>query len=122
MAKKVLIVDDEPDIRTSIMEMVEKQGFGAETVPSGKKALEKLGKEKFDLVLLDMFMPEMSGRQVLEKIRASKELKRQKVAFLTVARLTEAGEDKIRELKPAAYILKPMDLKEFSAKLKGLLK
>jgi len=121
MAKKILIVDDEEDILTSIKMLVESMGYEAKTVSRGKKALETLKKEKFDLVLLDIFMPEMSGREVLEKIRKDSKIKKQKVAFLSVAQLSETGEDVVKKLKPVAYFQKPIDIKSFKAKLKKLV-
>ena len=122
MAKLVLVVDDEEDIRISVSEVVEGMGFKAKAVASGKEALIALEKEKFDLVLLDMFMPELSGRQVLEKIRSNRKTRGQLVAFLTVAQLNEAGREKIRELGAAEYILKPVDVDGLQQSLKRLLK
>ena len=95
MAKKILIVDDEGDIRTSVKMIIEGMGYEAKTAGSGKEALNMLKKERFDLVLLDVLMPEMSGRQVLEKIRADPKLKSQKAAFLTVVKLSEHGKNSI---------------------------
>ncbi len=122
MAKSVLVVDDEEDIRTSVKQVVESAGFTAKAVGSGKEALKALEKEKFDLVLLDMFMPEMIGLQVLEKIMQNKKTAGQKVAFLTVAQLNEAGKEKICSLNPIDYILKPVDVDVLTKKLGVWLK
>jgi CheY-like chemotaxis protein len=122
MVKKVLIVDDEPDIRTSIKQIVELEGFEAEAVGSGKEALAALKRGKFDLVLMDIFMPEMSGRDAVEKIRADPKLRKQKVAFLTVAKLSEAGSGIIKKLEPVAYLQKPVGITGFGRKLKELLR
>ena len=97
--KKILIVDDEEDILISIKELVESEGHEARTAINGGLALEMLKEEKFDLVLLDMLMPVMSGRKVLEKIRDNSNLKNQKVAFLTVVKLNKLGEKIIQKLK-----------------------
>lgn len=122
MTKKILVVDDEADIRLSVKQVIEGIGFQAKAVSSGKAALKALEKEGFDLVLLDVFMPEMSGRQVLEKIRQGKKTRGQKVAFLTVAQMNQAGKKKIAELKAADYIQKPVDVEDLSRKIKKLVK
>jgi CheY-like chemotaxis protein len=122
MVKTVLIVDDEQDIADSVKLLIDKLGYSAKTVNDGKSALNLLKKEKFDLVLLDMLMPQMSGREVLETIRKDSKLKNQKVAFLTVVQLGQAGTETVKKLKPAAYFQKPIiDLSEFKAQLKKLL-
>ncbi len=122
MAKKrVLIVDDQEDILASIRMLVENEGYEAKTVNNGKKALSALKQESFDLVLLDMLMPEMSGREVLEKIRDDPKLKNQKVAFLTVIKLSEPGKDFVKKLKPIEYFQKPIDVADFRKRLKKIL-
>lgn len=123
MAKSVLVVDDEADIANSVKQVVESLNFNAEVVDNGKDCLEKLKNNKFDLVLLDMLMPGLSGREVLEKIRADPKLKNQKVAFLTVVQLGMYGEKFIAKLKPVAYFQKPItDIADFKNKLKNILK
>lgn len=122
MVKKVLIVDDEKDIADSVKLVIDKLGYHAKTIGSGEEALAILKKEKFDLVLLDMLMPEMSGREVLVQIRKNNKLKNQKVAFLTVVQLGQEGESMINKLKPIAYFQKPItDINAFKQKLKKLL-
>lgn len=122
MAKKrVLIVDDQEDILTSVGMLVESEGYETKTANNGKQALAMLKKESFDLVLLDVLMPEMSGREVLEKIRKDPKLKNQKVAFLTVIRLSEPGKDVVKELKPIEYFQKPIDVADFRKRLKKIL-
>jgi len=122
MAKKVLIVDDQKDILTSVEMLVEGEGYKAKTASNGKQALAMLKKESFDLVLLDVLMPEMSGREVLQKIRKDSKLKKQKVAFLTVVQLSEAGKDVVKKLKPVDYFPKPIEVVNFKKRLKKILK
>jgi CheY-like chemotaxis protein len=119
--KKVLIVDDEEDILTSVKMLVEDSGYSAETVNSGGKALKALGEKKYDLVLLDILMPGMSGKEVLEKIRADPKLKNQKVAFMTVVQLAKQGEDSIKRLKPVEYFEKPVRIGDFRTRLQKVL-
>lgn len=121
MAKKVLIVDDQKDILTSVGMLVDCEGYEAKTANNGKQALEMLKKESFDLVLLDMLMPEMSGREVLQKIRDDSKLKNQKVAFLTVIQLSEPGKDVVEKIKPVEYFRKPINVKDFRKRLNKIL-
>jgi CheY-like chemotaxis protein len=122
MKKRVLVVDDEADITLSVKMLIENMGYECKLANSGKEALELLKKEKFDLVLLDILMPQMSGRQVLEKIRADSKLKNQKVAFMTVIQLSANGENFIKKLRPIEYFQKPiLDIKEFKIKLNRIL-
>jgi CheY-like chemotaxis protein len=117
MQKKILIVDDEEDILTSVKMFLDSLGYSAKTVNNGKDAIDLIKKEKFDLILLDMLMPEMSGKEVLERIRDDKKIAKQKVAFLTVVSLSQVGKAIINKLKPVAFIEKPVD----TVKLKQIL-
>ncbi len=122
MVKKILIVDDEKDIASSVKLLVDKLGYESKTVNDGESALEILKKEKFDLVLLDILMPEMSGREVLEKIRTVPKIKNQKVAFLSVVFLGQIGSKQLKKLKPVAYFQKPIiDIFDFKKRLKKIL-
>ncbi len=119
--KKILIVDDEKDVLISVRSFVESLGYKAKTSGSGKSALTTLKKEKFDLVLLDILMPNMSGKIVLEKIRDNPKLKNQKVAFLTVVRLDSEGKKFVKQLKPVDYINKPINTDDLKKRLKKIL-
>ena len=122
MAKKILIVDDQEDILESMGMLVENMGYEVKTTNNGKQALAMLKKESFDLVLLDILMPKMSGREVLQKIRKNPKLKNQEVAFLTVVQLSEAGKDVVKKLKPVDYFPKPIEVVNFKKRLKKILK
>jgi len=122
MTKKILVVDDEEDILTSVKQLVEISGYDGKTAIDGKQALKLLKQERFDLVLLDILMPEMSGRAVFEKIRADPKLKNQKVAFLTVVELGQEGIKAVKKLKPVEYFQKPINPDDFRKRLKKILK
>ncbi len=70
MKNSILIVDDEPGIRESLTDVLEDEGYRVESVESGEACLETLETGKFDVVLLDIWLPGMDGIQVLEKIQA----------------------------------------------------
>ena len=119
--KKILIVDDEVDILTSVKSFVESLGYKGKTAKGGQSALNMLSRSKYDLVLLDILMPRMSGKIVLEKIRDNPKLKNQKVAFLTVVRLNTEGRKIVKELKPVDYINKPINTADLKKRLKKIL-
>jgi len=123
MSKRVLIVDDEDDIRNSVKQLVESAGHETKTASSAKEALKILKTEKFDLVVMDIFMPEMSGTECVQEIRNDPKIKNQKIVFLTVAKLSESGKKIIDDLKPLDYINKPiLDIEKFTNTINKLLK
>jgi CheY-like chemotaxis protein len=122
MVKKILIVDDEEDITSSVKMLVDGMGFNSKVVENGMDALKALNREKFDLVLLDIMMPQMSGREVLEKIRADSKLKNTPVAFMTAIQLGSEGKSSVKKLKVVDYIQKPItDLDDFKRRLHKIL-
>ncbi len=120
--KKILLVDDEIDVLESFKMFLENLGYTVKTIDNGEDAISMIKKEHFDLVLLDILMPGMSGRDVLRKIRKTKKIKKQKVAFLSVVEIGENGNGIIKKLKPAAYIQKPIDIPRCKRKLKRILR
>jgi len=111
--KTVLIVDDEPAIVRMLKDALgvfrHEHGYKVETAPDGADALVALEREQFDLVLLDMYMPRMSGLELLERMRQLK--MRAPVLMLT-------GNDDARTAADAlasgifAYIPKPFELQQ----------
>ena len=83
MPKKILVVDDEPDIRQSVQMILEKNGYEVITAENGDECLEKI-KEKPDLILLDIMMP---GTPVSEVVKQIKDIK---IAFMSVVRISDA--------------------------------
>ena len=69
MKKKILVVDDEPNVRMTYRMTLETDGFEIHEAQSGLQALEQFMSQRFDLALLDMRMPEMDGLQLLETVR-----------------------------------------------------
>jgi CheY-like chemotaxis protein len=107
-----MIIDDTRDTVGMVKALLESDGFDTLCAYDGKEALEKLKgiEEKPDLILLDMFMPEMSGREVCEKIRKDNELKDLKVIFFTVAAFRGQGKQMLKDLHISDYITKPFDI------------
>jgi len=74
MAKKILIVDDEPDIITFISAVLEENGYSSISAGNGFDGLELLRKEKPDLVLLDLMMPKKSGLAMFQELRSDPDM------------------------------------------------
>jgi DNA-binding response OmpR family regulator len=114
----VLVVDDDPDIRSLVKELLERQGYGVTEASNGKEALRALYATSPDVVLLDVSMPDLDGWQTLERIR---DLSDVPVAMLT-ARAAEL--EKVRGLKAGAddYITKPFGRQELLARVEAMLR
>jgi len=122
MAKKIMVVDDEETLVELVKAILEEEGFDVITAYSGGECLDKLKDVKPDLIILDMFMPKMSGRETCAKIRRNPETKNLKVVFLTVARFSETGKDILKEMDVLDYITKPFDNKDLVKRVKKALK
>lgn len=81
--KKILIVDDEPDICDALSEFLKDAGYKTLVAHGGKEALDKTWKENPDLLILDIAMPDMEGTVVYETLRKDPRSKNVKVIFLT---------------------------------------
>ena len=121
MDKKILVVDDEEDVRNAVKAVLEAACFKAITASNAIDAIKILRKEKADLVLIDMFMRGVSGRELCKEIRNDKELKNLKCAFLTVAEFSEAGREELKKMKVLDYIKKPFDNDDLVRRVKKML-
>jgi two-component system, OmpR family, response regulator VicR len=118
---KLLVIDDEDDIRLALRALLESNGYEVEEASTGQKGLDLLKETKIDLVICDFFMPMMNGRQVIETMHKNPKLKDIKVILLTVASFGRGGEEKLKELEVAAYMQKPFENQELLAKIRELL-
>lgn len=127
--KKVLIVDDEPDV-VSYLEMIfQDNGFDTDTAANGKEALEKVRSSPPDLVTLDISMPEASGTRFYKELKTDPELK--PIPVIIVTAVTGLGGDETayerfisnRRLvpPPEAFFHKPIDRAAFVATVKEIL-
>ena len=101
---KIMIVDDEPDIVTSLISLLENEGYDVVSAKDGGECLAILKEESPDLILLDFFMPGMSGREVLERIKSEGKLSDIPIIFLTVAEFREMGLKKFKKLGISGYL------------------
>jgi two-component system response regulator MprA len=116
---RVLVVDDDPDVREAVETALELDGHRVTTATDGLAALKRLGQAEFDAVVLDVLMPNLDGFEVCRRLRTSGN--RTPVLILT-ARDSEA--DTIRGLDLGAddYLVKPFGLGELLARVRALLR
>jgi len=115
---RILVVDDEPQLRRVLRSTLSALGFIVADADSGEAALERVREEKFDLILLDINMPGLSGLETCRAIRAKSEVS---ILMLTVRGRTE---DKIEALDSGAdgYVTKPFDVNELLARIRAALR
>jgi two-component system alkaline phosphatase synthesis response regulator PhoP len=117
--KHILIVEDEENLLKIIKLNLELEGYSVTPAITGIEALKEFRKKNFDLILLDVMLPEMNGFDVCEEIR--KENKEVPILFLTAK---GSGEDRVQGLKLGAddYLTKPFNLEELLLRIQILLK
>jgi len=105
---KVMVVDDEQDLRDMINLMLKKEGYETETARDGNELLEKIDVFQPDLVTLDVMMPGLTTKEILEKIKEKKN--NPKILLLTVVRFSEAEKERIMNMgNVVGYITKPFE-------------
>ncbi|ACZ87725.1 response regulator transcription factor [Streptosporangium roseum] len=118
-AVKVLVVDDEPNIRELLSEALELNGFAVRTAADGRQALEAVARERPDIIVLDVMMPAPDGFTVARKLREAGDSPL--LLFLTakdavsdrIAGLTAGGDD---------YVTKPFSLEEVVLRLRAIMR
>jgi phosphate regulon transcriptional regulator PhoB len=119
--KKILIVDDEPDILELISYNLKKEGFHLSTALDGEDALTKVRTDPFDLIILDLMLPGIHGIELCRILRNNP-----KTAHVPIIMLTARGEesDKVHGLETGAddYMTKPFSPKELIARVKAILR
>ena len=111
----VLLVDDEEELVETVAERLEIRGIDAEAVTSGEEALQRILEKAYDVVLLDIKMPGLSGIEVLKLIRRQRP--KTQVILITGHCTAEDGESGMRE-GAFDYVVKPIDIDVLVAKLR----
>lgn len=129
MGKKVLCVDDDPDIRLFVVTVLEENGYTPLTAANGKEGLEIIKKERPDLITLDVLMPRQSGIKMYRELKTDDSLKNIPIIILSgIARrtflrsqeaLTEFGSENVPE--PEAYLEKPVEPEELADMIKKII-
>ena len=120
MQKKILIVDDEPNIVMSLEYAFKKKDFEVFIARDGTEALDISDREKPDLILLDIMMPEMDGYETLKRVRDNKDLSHTKVVFLS-AKSKEKDVEKGLKMGADSYMTKPFSIKKIISDIEDLL-
>ena len=105
--KRILVVDDEPDVRNFLAACLEDAGFIVETAVDGVEALEKVKANTPDLMTLDMVMPRKSGIKVMRTLRENEKWARLPVIVITAHARDEFGSEDIKEFNAIASGLRP---------------
>lgn len=107
MKKRILIVDDDEMVRIALNELLTPEGYLLDVVGSGREALVKIDETKYDLMMLDIIMPEMDGIELCKEVRGREEYKDIPVVFLTAK---SREQDKIKSLEAGAslFLSKPI--------------
>jgi two-component system, OmpR family, alkaline phosphatase synthesis response regulator PhoP len=118
--KKILIVDDEPNIVMALEYTFKKQNFEVFIARDGQEALDILKNQCPDLIILDVMMPNVDGYATIEQIKADERLNHCKIIFLS-AKNKEKDIEKGLMLGANAYITKPFSLKKLTEQINELL-
>jgi two-component system KDP operon response regulator KdpE len=115
---RILVVDDEPQMRRVLRSTLSALGFVVADAESGEAAIQKLRDEKFDLILLDINMPGLSGLETCRAVRSKSDVS---IIMLTVR---DRSLDKVEALDAGAdgYVTKPFDVNELLARIRATLR
>jgi len=120
MSRRILIVDDEPNIVTSLEFLMRGSNYEVLVARNGEEALRHAESFQPDLVLLDLMMPQRSGFEVCQKIRENPALRDVKIVMLT-AKGRDLEKDRGLDLGANAYVTKPFSTKDLMSTVRGLL-
>ncbi|MFD1470167.1 response regulator transcription factor [Hymenobacter caeli] len=117
---RILIVDDEPNIVMSLEFLMRKNGYLVGIARNGTEALAAIAATPFDLVLLDVMMPDVDGYQVCQQLRQDPARAQTKVIFLS-AKSRDADVRKGYEVGADLYVAKPFSTRQLMEKVRALL-
>lgn len=120
MAKKILIVDDDPNIVISLEFLMKREGFDVAVAMDGEAALQSMAERAPDIVLLDIMMPKKDGYEVCQQIRATPAWDSVKVVMVT-AKGRDTERSKGLAMGADAYVTKPFSTKDLAQQVRQLL-
>ena len=129
MGKKVLVVDDDPDVRLFSITVLEENGYTPLEATNGEEGMQLIRKERPDLVILDVLMPRESGIRLYRQLKTDRKLDKIPIIILSgITRrsflrsqkaLTEFGGEEVPE--PKTYLEKPVEPEELAAAIEAAL-
>ena len=120
MSKRILVVEDQPDNRQIIRDMLAPTDYEITEVEDGQQALEAIAKQQPDLILMDIQLPEVSGLEVTKWLKDDAELKLIPVVAVTAFAM-KGDEERIREGGCEAYLSKPISVGKFIETIRHFL-
>lgn len=122
MIKKILIVEDERDMRQALVDELSRNGFETLEAKNGREGLESVQKDHPDLILLDIVMPEMDGMTMMQKLRENVEGKKIPIILLTNLNATDKIIEGVVRDEPSYYLVKSdWNIEGVVAKVKEML-
>ncbi len=118
--KRILIVDDEPDILKVMRFRLTQRGYEIATAVNGQEGLERAKEFKPDLILADIVMPKMKGDELCRRIKADPATRHMAVIIMTASIIGQTPEA-IHKIKADGFILKPFEPQELFEKIKDLI-
>ena len=116
----ILVVDDEPHVREAVQRVLEREGYQVTTVADGETALDLISQQKPDVVLLDIIMPGISGREVCQKIRQSA-ANPHIIYFSGIRPPTDAEDLERLHYEADSFLPKPATVKEIVSRVHAVL-
>ena len=121
MSKKILIVDDEPDLAMVLANRLKTNGYQVEKASSGQEALKKAKEGDPDLIIMDIVMPDMDGTEVAAILAQDYSMKDIPVIFLTALQTKNDEQTQGHDIGGHAVFAKPYEFKELLARTKQLI-
>ena len=119
MKRSILVVEDEAPIREGLLDRLDREGFAAEGAETGEEALDAARDGSFDLIVLDLMLPGLSGEEFLTEIRRRDD--RTPVLVLS-AKAQEADRVLLLTLGADDYVVKPFSVRELVARIRAVLR
>ena len=118
---RTLVIEDDTNMRELLAKTLEREGYDCSTAASGFEGLQRAIKDRPDLILLDVHLPDENGRDVCRKLKADTRLRHIPVIIMTGE--AKSVEDRVAGLVAGAesYLLKPFSLKALAARVKALV-
>jgi len=115
---RILVVEDEVDLLTSLAKALREEGYAVDTSGDGEEGLYKAESWEYDAIVLDIMLPKLDGWEILQRLRKTKKTP---ILMLTAR---DASRDRVRGLDTGAddYLVKPFDLAELLARLRALIR
>lgn len=121
MSSLILVVEDNRETLDALRALLDAEGFTVETSESGESAIEKVSMKKYDLVILDLMLPQVDGFEVCRRIKADARNKKTPVLMLTAFDVPDIGKKSL-EAGANDVALKPFEPDDLVARVKKLLR